>query len=184
MKKVEKVLKFENAASFEKWLRVSANGVTEAWLQLFKKDSGRATFTYQEALEVALCYGWIDGQKKSYDAQSWIQRFTPRRRNSTWSKRNTLIVEKLIAEKRMRPEGLRLIKEAKADGRWEIAYASPKDMKVPADFMKRLRQDKAAAKKFESLKKAERYSIAFGIETARTPETRERRIVAALKKLK
>lgn len=169
------ILAFESAADFRKWLAKNHASPDGLWLRIFKKDSGEVTVTYAEALDEALCYGWIDGQKKSLDSKSWIQRFTPRRARSIWSKINTGHAERLIREKRMRAPGMKQIEAAKADGRWQAAYASPKDHEVPADFVKALRQHPGALTFFKSLNRASTYAMAHRLATAVKPETRERR---------
>lgn len=117
---------FKTSSLFKEWLEKNALKKEELWVQIYKKDSGVKSITYQEALEEALCYGWIDGIRKSVDEKSFMQRFTPRRSKSIWSKRNTLIVAELIKAKRMQPEGLKRVEEAKADGRWDKAYGNPR----------------------------------------------------------
>ena len=151
---------------------------------MFKKDSGVKSVTYDEALDVALCYGWIDGQKNKHDARSWVQKFTPRRARSIWSKRNVEHVERLIAEGKMTAAGWVQIEAAKADGRWTRAYDAAKDMKVPEDFLKELSKNKKAKAFFDTLNKANTYAIAWRLQTAKKPETRERRMNALLEMMK
>ncbi len=153
-------------------------------MRIFKKASVEKSISYQEALEEALCFGWIDGQKKSYDEASWIQKFTPRRPRSVWSKRNTKIIETLIKEKRIQPAGLVQVELAKKDGRWDKAYDSAKDMKVPNDFISEIKKFKKAYAFFLSLKKADLYSIAWRLQTAKKEETRIRRMTAIIDMLK
>ena len=131
--------------------------------------------TYAEALDQALCFGWIDGQKKPYDTQSWLQRFTPRRPRSGWSKRNTQHAERLIKSGQMAPAGVREVKAAKADGRWKAAYDSFSKAAVPDDFLSQLAKNKKAKAFFETLNKTNLYSIAYRLQTAKRPETREKR---------
>lgn len=175
---------FASAAKWESWLKKNHADSHGLWLRLFKKDSGVKTVTYEEALLVALCYGWIDGQKNKYDAESWIQKFTPRRARSMWSKRNIQHVERLIAEGKMTAAGLREIEAAKADGRWERAYDAARDMKVPDDFLKELSKNKKAKAFFDTLNKANTYAIAWRLQTAKKPETRERRMKVLLDMMK
>jgi uncharacterized protein YdeI (YjbR/CyaY-like superfamily) len=130
--------------------------------------------SYAEAVEEALCYGWIDSQLKSYDAESYIQRFTPRRPKGPWSKINQGHVARLIAEKRMQPAGLKEVEAAKADGRWEAAYEPPSRQTVPADFKNALAKNKPAAKFFATLNRANTYAIYWRLNAAKTPETRSR----------
>jgi uncharacterized protein YdeI (YjbR/CyaY-like superfamily) len=146
------------------------------WLRIFKSSSGKATVTYQEALDHALCYGWIDGQKKPYDECSWLQKFTPRRAQSGWSKINTERAERLINAGKMQQAGLEAVKMAKADGRWQAAYDSPQKSSVPEDFLEELRKNKKAAAFFDTLNKANVYSIVYRLQTAKKPETREKRM--------
>jgi len=159
----------------------SNNGI---WLRIFNKDSDEATITYDEALDEALCFGWIDGQKKKYDEKSWLQKFTPRRSKSIWSKRNKTRVAQLIEEKRMQPSGLKEIETAKRDGRWDKAYDSPSQMKSPADFLAILKKDQQAYDFFKTLNKANTYAIAWRLQTAKKPETREKRMQILLKMMK
>jgi uncharacterized protein YdeI (YjbR/CyaY-like superfamily) len=139
--------------------------------------------THAEALDQALCFGWIDGQKKAYDEQSWLQRFTPRRSKSGWSKINTGRAERLIESGEMTSAGLKEVNAAKADGRWEEAYESFGGAVIPEDLLKKLALNKAAYAFFKSLNKTNLYSIAYRLQTAKKPETRERRIQAIIEKL-
>lgn len=159
----------------------SSDGI---WLRMFKKETKIPSITYAEALDVALCYGWIDGQKKSESDKAWLQKFTPRRARSMWSKINIGHVERLIKEKRMTPAGLAAFKEAKADGRLDRAYDSAKTMEVPADFLKELKKNKKTYEFFTSLNKANTYAIAWRLQTAKKPETREKRMKALLEMMK
>jgi uncharacterized protein YdeI (YjbR/CyaY-like superfamily) len=166
-----------NAAAFRAWLDVNRDGSEGVWLVLAKKGTTDPTsLTYAQALEEALCHGWIDGQKRSRDATTFEQRFTPRRRTSRWSKRNIRISEELIAEGRMRPAGLAEIDQAKADGRWAAAYSGQAEASVPADLAAALSANPAAKKMFADLNAANRYAVLYRIETAKRAETRSRRI--------
>ena len=170
------VVSFASSKEWRKWIaenHAKSNGV---WLRFFKKDSGEKTVTYSEALEEALCYGWIDGQANKYDAKSYIQKFTPRRPKSIWSKRNTEKAERLIQEGKMKKAGMQQVELAKADGRWQQAYDSPKNMKVPEDFLQQLSKNKKAKTFFDGLNKANLYAIAWRLQTAKKPETREKRL--------
>jgi uncharacterized protein YdeI (YjbR/CyaY-like superfamily) len=149
-------------------------------MQLAKKASGIATVTYDEALDVALCYGWIDGQKKTHDADYFLQRFTPRRTRSLWSRRNVTKARQLIDAGKMQPTGLAEVELAQQDGRWEAAYDSPKDMVVPEDFLRAVQEDEKAGAFFATLNKTNLYAIAWRLHTAKTPETRARRFAALL----
>ncbi len=141
-----------------------------------KKDSGIVSVNYAQALDVALCHGWIDGQVKSLSGTHYLQRFTPRRARSTWSQINCSKVEALIAQERMRPAGLAQVEAAKADGRWERAYAGARTITVPTDFQETLARSKKASAAFAALNSQNRYAILLRIHEAKRPETRERRI--------
>jgi uncharacterized protein YdeI (YjbR/CyaY-like superfamily) len=145
-------------------------------MKIAKKDSGIESVTYDEALDVALAYGWIDGQKKAFDESYWLQKFTPRGPKSIWSKINTEKAEALIAKGEMKEAGMRAIEAAKQDGRWQAAYAGQKKMEVPEDLEAALARNKKAKDFFATLKGANRYAILFRIHTAKRPETRLKRI--------
>jgi uncharacterized protein YdeI (YjbR/CyaY-like superfamily) len=162
---------FEDQKTWEKWLVANAGG-KGIWLQIAKKDSGIASVNYAQALEVALCHGWIDGQKRGYDEKFFLQRFTPRRPRSLWSKINIDLAERLIAAGRMRSGGLREIEAAKADGRWEAAYHSFSNMEVPVELAAALKKNKQAQAFFDQLDKTNRYSFCWRVHTAKKPETR------------
>lgn len=167
---------FPSAPAFRDWL-ASHHGQTDGiWLCFFKKTSGEASLTHSEALDEALCYGWIDGQAKAYDERSWLQRFSPRRPASSWSKINTQHAERLIRAGRMTPAGLKQVEAAKADGRWNAAYDSPRNASMPEDFLKALHKNKKAKGFFTTLNKANIYSITYRLQTAKKPETRQKRL--------
>ena len=170
------ILSFPTKLKWTDWLARQHETSPGIWLKLGKKDSGIQSVNYDEALDVALCYGWIDGQKKGFDDQFWLQKFTPRGRKSIWSKVNTEKAERLIASGEMKPAGLKAIEEAKKDGRWEAAYASQKNISIPDDFQAALDENKKAKTFFAGLKSAERYSFLFRIHNAKKPETRAKRI--------
>lgn len=170
------VLPFESKKKFANWLAKNHDKSAGLWLKIAKKAAGISTVTYLEALDVALCYGWIDGQRGSFDEQYFLQKFTPRRPKSIWSKINVKKVKGLIASGEMKPSGLKAVEAAKQDGRWAAAYASQKNIVVPADFQSALRKNKKANTFFESLTGAKRYSFLFRIKTAKKAETREKRI--------
>ena len=184
VKETAPVIFFKDDAAFAKWLAANHTNPTGAWLQMYKKGTGVESITYAAALDVALCYGWIDGQKKSYDAESWIQKFTPRRAKSIWSKRNIEHTERLIKDKRMKPQGIQEIEAAKKDGRWHRAYDAPSKMEVPADFLLKLGKFKRATAFFEGLNKANKYAIAWRLQTAVKPETRAKRMELIIDMLK
>lgn len=162
---------FEDQKAWEEWLIANADG-KGIWLQIAKKDSGIASVNYAQALEVALCHGWIDGQKRGYDEQFFLQRFTPRRPRSLWSKINIGHIERLIAAGRMQSGGLREVEAAKADGRWEAAYRSFSDMEVPTELAVALKKNKKAKAFFDQLDRTNRYSFCWRVHTAKKPETR------------
>jgi uncharacterized protein YdeI (YjbR/CyaY-like superfamily) len=170
------ILPFEDKKKFAGWLAKQHDKSDGAWLKLAKKSTGIPSITYDEAVNLALCYGWIDGQKKGFDDKYWLQKFTPRRRKSIWSKINTEKVERLIASGEMKPSGLKEVEQAKQDGRWDAAYSSQKNIEVPDDFQSALKKNKKAKVFFESLTRAKRYTFLFRIETAKKAETREKRI--------
>ncbi|HEY5059897.1 MAG TPA: YdeI/OmpD-associated family protein [Gemmatimonadaceae bacterium] len=171
----DKVIAFKSQKAFESWLARNHAKVGGIWLRIYKKASGEQTVTYAEALDVALCHGWIDGLKRTYDEVSFIQRFTPRRSRSAWSKVNVGHIERLAREGRMQPPGLAAVEAAKRDGRWARAYDSPKNAKVPDDFVKELKKDKAAYAFFQTLNRLNQFAIAYRLGSAKKPETRERR---------
>ena len=166
---------FKTPREWRDWLANNHARSDGIWLRIYKKDSGEETIIYAEALDEALCYGWIDGQKRGHDAQSFLQKFTPRRPKSVWSKRNREHIARLIREKRMTPAGLAQVEAAKRDGRWDKAYDASSTMTVPEDFLKELKRDKDAYKFFKTLNRANTYAIAWRLQTAKKPETRERR---------
>ena len=152
------------------------------YVKLAKKKSGIPSITVAEAVEVALCYGWIDGQGNTIDDTWWRIRFVPRRPKSMWSQKNVDTVERLTEQGRMRPEGLRVIKEAKEDGRWDRAYSKPSEIKVPEDLTKALGEEPKAEKVWEAMGRSERYFVLVKLEQG-SPATRERRIASAVQRL-
>jgi uncharacterized protein YdeI (YjbR/CyaY-like superfamily) len=166
------------------WLEKNHAKSDGVWLRIYKKASGKKTVTYAEALDEALCYGWIDGQKNAYDTESFLQKFTPRRAKSMWSKRNREHALRLIKEKRMTIAGKAEIDAAKKDGRWEQAYDAPSTMQVPADFLRELKKDKKAFAFFKTLNKTNTYAIAWRLQTAAKPETRAKRMESLLAMMK
>jgi uncharacterized protein YdeI (YjbR/CyaY-like superfamily) len=166
---------FRTAAAWEKWLAVHAAD-KGAWLKIAKKGQGVTSVTYDEALDIALCHGWVDGQKRSCDEQYFLQRFTPRRPRSLWSKLNIGRVERLVASGRMAATGLREIEAAKADGRWQAAYDSASRIEVPDELAAALAKQPRARKFFEKLDKTNRYAVLWRVQTAKKPETRAARI--------
>ena len=169
-------LTFESKKKWMDWLAKQHDKSAGIWLKFAKKGSGVPSVTYDEALDAALCYGWIDSQKRSFDEKYFLQKFTPRGAKSIWSKINTGKVEHLIASGEMKPSGLKAVEAAKQDGRWEAAYQSQKSISMPEDFQSALSKNRKAKTFFESLTGAKRYSFLFRIETAKKIETREKRI--------
>jgi uncharacterized protein YdeI (YjbR/CyaY-like superfamily) len=166
-----------DAGAWRAWLAGHHEESQEVWLSLAKKGTTEPTsLTYDEALEEALCHGWIDGQVRRGDERTYRQRFTPRRARSAWSKRNVAIVERLTGEGRMRPAGTAAVERAKADGRWEAAYAGQATIEVPADLAAALNAEPAAKAAFDKLSSQNRYAVLLRIEQAKRPETRARRI--------
>ena len=171
------VLDVRSAREWERWLERNHAKVPEGvWLRLFKKGQSASTLDYPQAVEVALCFGWIDGQGKPHDEVSRVQRFTPRRARSVWSKLNTERADRLTTEGRMRPAGLREVELAKKDGRWGRAYDPPSTAAIPDDFLAELRKHKKAAAFFATLNKRNTYPVVYRLQTAKTPETRAKRI--------
>jgi len=170
------VILFEHKKDWETWLDENHTTSGGIWLRIAKKASGLQSISYDEALEVALCYGWIDGQKKTYDETSYLQKFTPRGAKSIWSKINTEKAEKLIERGLMQPSGLKAIESAKQDGRWQAAYDSFSKASVPEDFQAELDKNPQALAFFATLNQQNRYAILFRIQTAKKPETRAKRI--------
>ncbi|HYP23603.1 MAG TPA: YdeI/OmpD-associated family protein [Actinomycetota bacterium] len=169
-------LEFPTQAAFERWLAEDHAKSDGIWLKIAKKGARKKTVTYAEAVEVALCYGWIDGQMKRLDDEYFVQRFTPRRARSKWSKINVGKVEDLIARGKMKPPGLAEVERAKADGRWAAAYDSPSTATVPDDLAAALEAKPAAKELFEKLTSSQRYSILYQLQDAKRAETRARRI--------
>jgi uncharacterized protein YdeI (YjbR/CyaY-like superfamily) len=170
------VVLFESQAAWAAWLHEHHAVSAGVWLRLAKKASGIQSVSYSEALDVALCYGWIDGQKKRYDESSWLQKFTPRGVNSIWSKVNREKVEALMTSGHMQPAGMKAVERAKQNGRWDAAYDSPSRAAVPSDFQAALDQHPKAQAFFATLNSTNRYAILFRLQTAKKAETRMKRI--------
>lgn len=171
----DEIVSFDSAKALRLWFRKHHAEKSELWIQVFKKGTGVPSVTWYDIVLEALCWGWIDGVRKSLGAASYLQRVTPRKKGSAWSKRNTEHVERLIADGRMTKAGLRQVDAARADGRWSSAYAPASQMKVPEDFISAARTQPGVSEFYESLSKSSRYAIAYGLETAKKPETRQRR---------
>lgn len=161
---------------WEAWLQTHGDGSPGIWLRLARKSSGQVALTYAQALDSALCFGWIDGQKKAESNEFWLQRFSPRAAKSIWSRINTEKAEALIQAGRMRPSGLREIERARQDGRWERAYTSSSNSTVPADLQMALDANKKAQAFFDTLDKQNRYAILFRIQNVKKAETRAKEI--------
>lgn len=175
-KKAEyEIIPFKNGKEFRTWLHKYHKTTPGVWLKLFKKNSGKESVTYASALDEALCYGWIDGQSKGGEDDWYLQKFTPRRPKGLWSQRNREHIARLTKEGKMQPAGQAEVDAAKADGRWDAAYAPPSEMEVPTDFIEAVKKDKKAYEFFQSLNRTNLFAICFQLATAKKPETRQRR---------
>ena len=177
------ILIFKTGKEWDRWLQKNYSSSNGIWLQIYKKGTGISSITYPEAVDTALCYGWIDGVANKYDEDSYLQRFTPRRSKSIWSKKNVEKANGLIASGKMKPGGLKEIEAAKADGRWDTAYDSPANIEIPKDFLEELSKKPKAKKFFQTLNKTNTYSIAWRLQTAKKPETRAKRMKVILEML-
>jgi uncharacterized protein YdeI (YjbR/CyaY-like superfamily) len=175
-----KTLSFASALALRTWLAENHGQSDGILLRIYKKESGIASVSYAEALDQALCYGWIDGQKQSGDKQCWLQTFKPRRAKSNWSKKNTEHAERLTKSGDMTAAGLKEIAAAKADGRWQAAYDAFGSATIPDDFINALAANKKARAFFETLNKTNLYSITYRLQTAKKPETRQKRMQAII----
>lgn len=167
---------FASAHAWERWLERNHDRARGVWLKLAKATAGIESVGYAEALEIALLFGWIDGQKQKFDDRFWLQKFTPRSPRSPWSERNRAIAMRLIQEGRMQPAGLAAVESAKTDGRWARAYASQRRASVPADLQRALEAEPDALAFFGTLDSHNRYAILYRVQDAKRPETRARRI--------
>lgn len=174
---------FDTPVQFRRWLEKHYATDTEVWVGFWKKASGRTGMNYTQALDEALCFGWIDGIVNKHDELSYKQRFTPRRAKSVWSKINTQKIERLIHEGKMMPSGMAAVESAKADGRWDKAYDSPTNTKIPDDFMKELEKNAKAHAQFKTLNKTNLFAIAYRLQTAKKEETRLRRMNSIIQML-
>jgi uncharacterized protein YdeI (YjbR/CyaY-like superfamily) len=175
---------FRTLAEWHDWLAAHHDSSSGVWLRFHKKHTGKQTFTRADALDEALCWGWIDAQARPLDGDSWLQRYTPRRPRGTWSKRNRDLVARLEGEGRMQPAGRAQVAAARRDGRWEQAYDSPANAEVPPDFLRALRREKGALAYFRTLNRANVFAIVFRLQTAKTPETRARRLARLVQMIK
>jgi len=170
------IMAFESVKAFEQWLEEAHQEHQGIWLRIYKKGSKTPTITYAEAVEVGLCFGWIDGQKNKHDDESWVQKFTKRGPKSVWSKVNVGHIERLTKEGRMRPAGQKAVEKAKADGRWDKAYASSSTAEMPEDFLKALEMNPKAKAYYETLNKTNLYAIYYRINSVKKADTRARKI--------
>lgn len=174
------VLTFKTAQAFEMWMHEHHEQAKGLWLRHFKKESNIQTINRAEAIDVVLCFGWIDGVANKYDEASFLQRYTPRRSKSIWSKVNVGHVARLTKAGRMQPRGVKEVEAAKADGRWERAYDAPSQSTIPDDFLALVKKNKAAYTFFQTLNKTNLFSICWRLQTAKKPETRARRMDAII----
>jgi uncharacterized protein YdeI (YjbR/CyaY-like superfamily) len=174
--KPKSIRKFVSEAAFEAWLSKHHQRQNEVWIKIFKKGSGKPTVTPAQAIDVALCWGWIDGIRKGFDEHAFLQRFTPRGPRSRWSRINRANVQRLIAAGRMSRAGQRQVDVAKADGRWDTAYASSRDMQVPPDALAAIQANPKAVATFRLLNRANVYAIAYRLHHIKTPARRARKI--------
>jgi len=174
---------FQTTDDLSSWLSTHHATASELWVRMYKKASRVASVSWEDCVVVALAWGWIDGQRQALDDVSFVQRFTPRRPGANWSKKNCDHAERLIAEGKMQPSGLRHVEAAKADGRWDRAYAGSSDMVMPDDFLAELAKDEVASAFYETLGRTSLFSIYHRLHTAKRPETRQKRMEAILAKL-
>ena len=179
----QEVESFTTSIELEEWLRVNHDRSTELWIRIFKKGTRIPSVTWDEVVIECLCWGWIDGIRKSDGDRAYLQRITPRRKRSVWSKRNRLHAERLIEQGRMQESGLMHVALAKQNGEWEDAYVAS-ELEVPDDFLEALARSPAAKDTFEQLNSGERYKIALGLSSAKRPETRSRRFERYLELLR
>ena len=179
----EALFEFADFRAFYDWLASNHDTAEEVWIRIFKKGSGRATISPTEAIDAVLCWGWIDGQKLPLDEASFLQRLTPRKPKANWSAKNREHAMRLIAEGRMTPAGLAHVEAAKADGRWDSAYAGSAAMTIPQDFLDALETMPAAKAFFQTLDRKNLYSIYYRLHTAKRPETRAKRLTQILAQL-
>jgi uncharacterized protein YdeI (YjbR/CyaY-like superfamily) len=177
------VVQFADAAVWERWLEQHAEDSDGVWLKIAKKATGLPTVTHAEALEAALCFGWIDGQRAGHDERFFLQRFTPRKARSKWSQINREKAQELIEQGRMRSPGMRQVQAAQADGRWEAAYEPQSRASVPDDLQRALDRNPQARAFFETLRGQNRYAVIYRVQDAKRPETRARRIATFVEML-
>ncbi len=174
---------FEAPEQLHAWLQVNHASETELWVRIFKKGTGTLSVAWDDCVVACIAWGWIDGQRKSLDDTSFLQRLTPRRARSNWSQKNVQHAERLIAEGLMQAPGLAQVEAARSDGRWDSAYAGSADMVIPEDFLAALQQDPAAHAFYATLKRVSLFSIYHRLHSAKRPETRAKRMAELLAKL-
>lgn len=179
-----KIYEFRNAQSFYQWLGKHHGSESEAWIKIHKVDSGLRSITPKEAIDVALCWGWIDGVRKAHDAKSYLQRYTPRSKKSIWSQVNVANVARLVEEGRMTGHGLKQVELARADGRWDRAYGSGKAMAIPEDLLAALKAEPKAMKTLAQLNAQNRFAIAFRLHNMKTEAGRKKKIATFVEMLK
>ncbi|NNM66423.1 MAG: bacteriocin-protection protein [Spirochaetales bacterium] len=177
------IMSFETAADFEAWLEAHETQATGIWLLISKKGAEKKSISYAEALECALCFGWIDGQKAKQDESNWLQYFSKRKKNSLWSQVNRDKANKLLELGRLRASGKSALEEAKKSGRWDAAYQPMKSREIPQDLERALNSNQRAKDFFESLSSQNRFSFVFRIATAKKPEIREKKLKEFLRML-
>lgn len=178
-----KYSEFATPKELSDWLAKNHNRTSELWVRVFKKTTARASVTWQDCVVAAISWGWIDGQKKPLDERSYLQRLTPRKANSNWSKTNIKHAERLIAAREMSEPGMRQVEAAKADGRWDTAYAGQAEMEIPEDFLEALEQHPVAKEFYKTLDRKNLYPIYYRLKTAKKPETRASRMKKMLEQL-
>lgn len=182
--KKKKTRNFPDQPAFEAWLKAHHDKEDELWLKIHKVDSGLKSVTYAEALDVALCWGWIDGQKKGLDEKSWLQRFVPRKPKSIWSQNNREHVARLVREGRMTEFGMKQVEAARADGRWNKAYSGAATMEFPEDLHAAIEAEPKALEMFQKLNATNRYALAFRTHNMKTAEGRKKKIQSFVEMLK
>ena len=180
----EKVREFKDAQSFYEWLGNHRDKETELWIKIHKLHSGLTSITHKEAIDVVLCWGWIDGVRKGFDEKTYLQRYTPRRKGSTWSQINVDNVARLIKEGRMTEHGLKQVEGAKADGRWDRAYKSGKNMRIPDDLLTAIDAEPAAKAMLATLSEQNRFALAFRVQNMKTEAGRKKKIETFVQMLK
>jgi uncharacterized protein YdeI (YjbR/CyaY-like superfamily) len=178
------VLSFETEVEFESWLSLHYTQQQGIWLRYFKKGSNQPTITHNQAIDIALCWGWIDGLSNKFDDISYLVRFTPRRPKSIWSKVNVAKIEQLIASGKMQPSGLLQVENAKKDGRWDNAYQPASKMEIPADFIALIKKDPEVYEFYKQLNKANLYAIGFKLTTITNPQKRTAKMNQIIEMLK